>query len=117
VTPPGIKPVRRGRASRRRGARGEQEVVELLKAHGWTQARRNFGSGSQGGGDITGVPGVCIEVKLQEALNIWKALEQVHRAAQPTELPVVAFRRNNVGWYAAVPLDEFLALLKLLEAA
>ncbi len=32
--------------SRRKGARGELEVLELLQAHGWTRAHRNFGSGS-----------------------------------------------------------------------
>lgn len=50
--------------SRRKGARGELEVLELLRAHGWTRAHRNFASGSAGGGDVTAGPaGVVLEIK------------------------------------------------------
>jgi len=104
-----------GLRSRRRGARGEVEVVHQLHALGFPQARRNFGSGSQGGGDITGVPGIHLEVKYQEALNIWAALAQACEEAG-TNVPVVAFRRNRSEWYAALPLDELASLFALREA-
>lgn len=107
---------RAARRSRRRGGQGEREVVEVAKAHGFDQARRNFGSGAQGGGDITGIPGCAVEVKYQEALNIWKALAQCENDARPTDTPIVAFRRNAGGWYAALPLDDLMALLVVREA-
>lgn len=106
-----------GRGRRNKGGTGEREVVALAHAHGFPEARRNFGSGSQGGGDVTGIPGTNVEVKRQEALNIWAALKQAEADARPTDTPVVAFRRNGTQWYAALPLDELLALLKLREAA
>jgi len=43
-------------SERRKGAEGEREVVELLHAHGWPRAHRNFGSGSAGGGDVAQGP-------------------------------------------------------------
>ncbi len=101
---------------RSKGNRAELEIVNLLKAHGWTGARRNWQSGGQGGGDILGVPAVSIEVKHREALNIWAALDQCQQDASPTDLPLLCFRRNRTGWYAAVPLEDLLELLKLREA-
>lgn len=102
--------------SRTKGSVAELEVTRLLRDAGWPHARRVFDSGSSGGGDVQGPPGVVFEVKRAEKLNIWQALEQAEAGATNRELPVVAFRRNRSGWYAALPLDELLALLKLREA-
>lgn len=100
-----------GKGRRAKGGKGEREVVELARAHGFTAARRNFMSGGQGGGDVIGVPGVHLEVKRQETCSIWKWLLQAGAEAPPTDTPVVAFRRNGDGWYAALPLDDLLALI------
>jgi len=105
------------RASRSKGNRGEVEVVHLLREHGWPHARRVFDSGSAGGGDVQGPAGVVIEVKRTERLRIHEALEQAASGCAPHDIPVVAFRRNGGEWFAALPLDELLALLKLREAA
>lgn len=106
-----------GRGRRRKGARGETAVVDIAKAHGFDQARRVFGSGSHGGGDVTGIPGTHLEVKCQESLNIWRALQQAETDARPTDLPVVVFKRNHTRFYAALPFDELLALLRFREQA
>ncbi|HWT25847.1 MAG TPA: hypothetical protein VN213_20245 [Solirubrobacteraceae bacterium] len=90
----------------------------MLRAMGWTSAHRNFGSGSQGGGDIIGgPPGVHIECKRRERCEIWSWIAQAEAEARPTDLPAVFFRRNRSQWYVAIPADELLALLKLREAA
>ena len=103
---------------RRKGARGELQVVELCHAHGWPRARRNFMSGGRGGGDvIEGPPDVHIEVKWRERLNVHVAMGQAEMAARPTDIPIVAHRRNHSDWLATLPLDDVLALLELREAA
>lgn len=103
---------------RSKGNRFERTVIDLLRAHGWATARRNWQSGGQGGGDIIGGPqGVNIECKHVEALNIWKALAQSEADARPTDIPVVIFKRNRSQTYAALPADELLALLKFREAS
>ena len=103
---------------RSKGNRAEREIIDLLHAHGWTGARRNFQSGGQGGGDIIGGPGdVHVEVKHRERCSIWDWIDQAHSEARPTDLPLVAFRRNRSAWMACVPLDELLELLKLRETA
>ena len=101
---------------RSKGNRAEREVIDILKAHGWTGARRNFQSGGQGGGDVIGGPEGCnVEVKHREACRIWDWIAQSEADARPTELPLVVFRRNRSGWYACLPLEELLPLLAMRE--
>lgn len=106
-------------SQRRKGARGELEVLTLLHAHGWPAAHRNFGSGSRGGGDITAGPaGTVLEVKRHGGrLDLPAAVRQAQAAAGPTDLPVVAHRRDGEEWMATLPLDELLALLQLRQSA
>jgi hypothetical protein len=103
---------KRGRSSRRKGGSAERDVAAMAIAHGFTECRRNFGSGSRGGGDLIGIPGVSVEVKRQESLNVHKAFAQAEAAARPSETPVVAFKRNHGPWLACLELSEFFALLK-----
>jgi Holliday junction resolvase len=108
----------RGRSSRRKGASGERVIVELCRAHGWTGARRNFGSGSQGGGDITGGPqGVLLESKFCERLNVLAAFRQAEAAALPGEVPVVAHKTSRGPLLATLPLDDLLVLLRFRETS
>lgn len=101
---------------RGKGNRAEREIVDMLRKFGWKDARRNWQSGGQGGGDILGGPtDVHVEVKHRERCAIWEWLEQAEAEARPTDMPVVVFRRNRSQWYAAVPMSELLALLRLRE--
>ena len=101
---------------RGKGNAGEREIVDLLRAHGWAGARRNFASGGYGGADIVAGPEGCsIEVKRCEKAKIWEWLAQSEEAARPTDIAMVFFRRNRSGWYACLPLEELLPLLALRE--
>lgn len=103
---------------RSKGNRAEREVIDILKAHGWTGAYRNFMSGGYGGADILNGPAGCsIEVKRQERCSIWSWLEQCEQAAKPTDIPLVVFRRSRSQWYACLPLEELLPLLRMRESA
>ena len=99
---------------RNKGARGELEVVRLLHDHGWTFAGRTSDGKSQTTrGDIAmGPAGVHFEVRRRETLSLWAWLAQAEREAKPGDMPVVAFRRSRSAWYAALPLDILLALLR-----
>lgn len=106
-----------GRGCRSKGARGELEVVELLRAHGWPWAHRNFDSGSAGGGDVAkGPQGVAFEIKRTETFAIRSAWAQaVADAERRGEIPVVLHRWNRGPWLAVLEADELLALLRLRE--
>jgi len=105
--------------SRRKGANAELEVIDLLRAAGWTHAHRNFGSGSAGGGDIArGPQGCALEVKRTEAFRLRDAWRQVNEDAIPRgDMPVVLHRWNGGPWLAIVEADELLELLRMREMA
>lgn len=104
---------------RRKGAVAEREVIQLVRAAGWPDARRTSDGRRQiGRGDIAqGPQATHIEVKRHERLNVPKALRQVEVDADPLDLPVLVHRPSGRGWMATLPLDDLLVLLKLREAA
>lgn len=104
------------RSERDKGAKGELEVLELLRAH-WPRATRNFASGAAGNGDFAhGPEGVTIEAKRTERFRLRDAWRQAQNAAGD-DLPVVATRWNRGPWLAIVELDELLELLAFRERA
>ena len=103
--------------SRRKGKVGELEVVHMAWDAGFPNAKRTSdGSSQTGRGDIGGIPAVYLEVRRREALNVWACLSEITEKANPSDLPVLAFRRSRSPWYGALLLDELLPLLKLREA-
>jgi len=107
------------KASRDKGAAAEREIVHILRDNGWKDAQRTHdGRAQRARGDIrNGPPGVHIEVKRHEKLNVPAALRQVEADANPLDLPVLVHRPSRQDWCATLPLDELLALLKLREVA
>jgi Holliday junction resolvase len=104
---------------RRKGARGELEVVEELHRAGWSDARRTSDGRTQTGrGDVAGgPPGVVWEVRRTERLAVWRLLEDAQRHAANGEIPVGAFRRSRSDWAVVLPLDRFLSLLREREVS
>lgn len=98
--------------SRDKGARAERELAAVLRAAGYDARRGQQYSGANGDADVVGVPGLHIECKHVEALNIHKAMEQSRRDARPGETPVVIHRKNRTGWLVTMDIDNFLKLLK-----
>jgi Holliday junction resolvase len=103
---------------RNKGARGELEVLELVRAR-WPRATRNFASGAAGNGDIAhGPAAVLLECKRTERFRVRDAWTQASRDAEHAGagvMPVVATRWNGGPWLAVVELDELLALVELRE--
>jgi hypothetical protein len=87
-----------------KGANGELEAARLLT--GWAalvgvnlSLERNLEQVRSGGADITGVPGMEIEVKRQENLNIPTWWKQVNAAADRTnKQPLLMWRQNRGKW-------------------
>lgn len=105
-----------GKASSARGKRAELDLVHKLHEFGFTEARRTAQyCGKAGTSDVVGVPGVHCECKAVQRLNIWEALLQSKRDSEADgngEIPAVFFKRNRSGWYVALPLTDFVDLIK-----
>ena len=64
-----------GGKSQRKGAAGERELAQILREYGYSCDRGgslSFGEVA----DVTGLPGIHIEVKRVEKLNVCEAMEQ-----------------------------------------
>lgn len=95
--------------SRRKGADGERELANLLKTYGFDTRRGQQYHGGGDSPDVVGLPGVHIECKRVEKLNIEVAMAQSRRDAEGTdEIPVVMHRRNRERWKVTMDLDEFM---------
>lgn len=84
--------------SRQKGKRGELELAKKLNELGFETRRSVQYCGANGDADVVGIPGVHIECKRVESLNIHKAMEQAKRDAQEGEAPAVFHRKNGGEW-------------------
>lgn len=105
-----------GKASRDKGARGERAVAAIFQAAGFDCARVPNSGGLRLKGDLYGDVPAHLEVKHAEAWRMAEWLEQA-RTEAGDRWPVLAFRRNATGWYAALPLEVLVAMLAELRAA
>lgn len=102
-----------GRTSQRKGRRGEIELSEKLREYGYDAAP---GEALSFGGvpDVTGLPGVHIEVKRQECPDVLAALKQAATDAEwfGDGVPVVFWRKNRGKWVALLTLESFMELYR-----
>lgn len=96
--------------SKDKGKRGELELSNLLKAVGCDTRRGQQYCGANGDADVVGLPGIHIEVKRTERLNIYEAMEQAINDARVGEIPCVFHRKNRRNWLVIMNLDEWLSL-------
>lgn len=98
--------------SRAKGASGERELAHELEKYGFKTRRGQQYSGANGDADVEGVPGLHIECKRVERLNIQEAMKQSRRDARAGEIPVVMHRKNRDTWLVTIDLDNFMKIWK-----
>ena len=99
------------KSQQRKGADGERELVNVLNGYGFLTVR----GGSQTFGtvpDVTGLPGIHIEVKRVERLNIAEAMRQAVADAERFRdgMPTVFHRRNRQPWLVTMRLQDWVQL-------
>lgn len=100
-----------GKTSQRKGAAGERELAALLSAAGYDCQR----GGSLSFGeipDVLGLPGIHIECKRVERLNVGEAMEQAIRDSDRMldGMPALFHRRNRKPWLVTMRLEDWLKL-------
>ena len=95
-----------GKSEREKGAAGEREVAKLLNEAGFVTSR-NARNGLSTDDLAHTIPGIHIEVKRRERLNVSEAMQQALRDAHG-RTPVVVHRRSRETWLATVRLSDLL---------
>ena len=100
-----------GAASQRKGADGERELASVLREYGYDMQR----GGSLSFGevpDLVGLPGVHIECKRVERLNVPEAMRQAVKDSQRFRdgMPALFHRRNRQPWLVTIRLEDFMQL-------
>lgn len=101
--------------SRNKGAAGERELANILKEYGYKTRRGQQYSGANGDADVVGLPGIHIECKRVEKLNLDMAMQQARRDAGENETPVVMHRKNRQEWKVTLSLEDFMKIYRRKE--
>lgn len=96
--------------SRAKGARGEREWRDQLRALGCPSARRGqqFSGGADSPDVVGGWEGTHAEVKRVQNLNLEKAMQQAERDAAGKSIPYVAHRKDGSPWLVTIRADQIL---------
>lgn len=108
-----------------KGTAAESAVVAYLRTQGFPYAERLALSGSNDRGDITGIPGIVIEVKAcqEYSFNKWLTEARVERDNAGADFGIVAAKPRLVGstrvgqWYGLMYSYDFLALVSAAAKA
>lgn len=100
-----------GGRSQRKGASGELELCKIFQEHGFDCSR----GGSLSFGevpDLSGLPGIHVECKRVERLNVQEAMDQAIRDSERMQdgVPALFHRRNRKPWLVTMRLEDWLTL-------
>ena len=105
--------------SKQKGARFERQLASLFRDHGYSDSRRtaqycgNTGDAS----DVVGLPGLHIEAKHQERMQLYDWMDQAKRDSAGSEnLPVVFHKKNHHEILVTMRFDDFMKIYKEYEA-
>ena len=101
--------------SRNKGKRGELEAARILREHGYEARRSQQYAGINNDADVVGLPGIHIEVKRVEKLNVDEALQQSIRDAKDDEVPVLMHRKNRTEWKITMLFDDWIEMYEAWE--
>jgi Holliday junction resolvase len=102
--------------SRRKGAEGERELAKILRQYGYESRRGQQYCGANGDADVIGLPGIHIECKRVEKLNLYDAMSQAISDAKTDEIPAVFHRKNRCEWLVTMKLKDFMEIYPEWEA-
>jgi Holliday junction resolvase len=102
--------------SRAKGANGERELSGKLKEYGYNTRRGQQYCGANGDADVVGLPGIHIECKRVERLNLYDAMMQARNDARYDEKPAVFHRKNYCEWLVTMRLADWLELYREWDA-
>jgi Holliday junction resolvase len=105
-------------AAKAKGSGAERDVVKYLKENGFQYADRRLAGATLDKGDVSGIPGVTIEIKNHAKMNLGGWIEEllVEMANDKAWTGVVWHKKRGRGspadWYCTMPGYVWVDLLK-----
>lgn len=106
--------------SKQKGARFERKLASIFRDYGYEDSRRtaqycgNTGDAS----DVVGLPGIHIEAKHQERMELYKWMEQAIRDSDGSgNIPAVFHKKNNADILVSMRLEDFMEIYKEWDAS
>lgn len=101
--------------SKQKGKRGELELSSKLREYGYNTRRSVQYCGANGDADVMGLPGIHIECKRVQKLNIYDAISQAKSDCKESEIPTVFHRKDRSEWLVTMTLEDWIKLYKQCE--
>ena len=101
------------KSQQHKGRAGELELARILQGYGYdVQPGQAVSYGATP--DLVGLPGIHIECKRVERLNVPEAMAQAVRDAERLQdgAPTVFHRRNRSGWLVTQRLEDWMDMHK-----
>ena len=102
--------------SREKGKRYERHVASLFKEECYDARRGQQFCGINGDADVIGIPGIHIECKAVERLNLYDWIAQAKRDAREGEIPVVIHKKNYCADLVTMTFEDWIKLYREWES-
>jgi len=104
--------------SKQKGARFERQLASRFREYGYEARRTAQYCGNTGeASDVVGLPGIHIEAKHQERMQLYEWMAQAKRDAEGTgRLPAVFHKKNNAEILVTMEFEDFMNLYREWEA-
>jgi Holliday junction resolvase len=108
--------------AKQKGTAAETAVVRWLNSNGFPTAERRALTGQFDQGDVTGIPGLVIEVKNHKSYKIpeWLKETLAEKANAKADIGLLVIKPNGVGdtrvgeWWVVLTLSEVGSILREL---
>lgn len=106
--------------SKQKGARFERALASRFRDYGYDARRTAQYCGNTGdASDVVGLPGLHIEAKHQERMQLYDWMAQARRDAEAGgkgNLPAVFHKKNNAEILVTMTFDDFMLIYREWEA-
>ena len=103
--------------SKAKGARFERHLASKFREYGFDCRRGQQYCGANGDADVVGLPGIHVEAKHQERMQLYDWMAQAKRdAARKGNLPAVFHKKNNAEILVTMTLEDWMNLYREWQA-
>ena len=106
--------------SKQKGARFERTLASKFREHGFDARRTQQYCGNTGdASDVAGLPGIHVEAKHQERMQLYDWMAQAKRDAEAGgkgNLPAVFHKKNNAKILVTMELEDWFHLYREFAA-